>query len=88
MRIKEIFKPSYKCERVGHKVVVVEIKVRKDSALCGAIVTDHKAVQHKCKRCGKVLKTDIGEMINWYSSCSMASDRWDEIRENGFCIIP
>jgi len=83
----EILHPNLKCRRLGHNVIRKNIKVRKPSCMTGVIVEDFMAIQKICKRCGVIIDTEIREKTDWYTSCDMPGEMWDEIRENGFCII-
>ena len=86
--IKELFNQKLKCQRLGHKMKTICIKIRKDGVGFREVVTDYKAEKDYCERCGgehseyKNLK-----YIQGYTKCSMPSDMWDSIREKGYVEI-
>ncbi|MFW6243265.1 MAG: hypothetical protein ACOC2W_03810 [bacterium] len=86
--ITEFFNPNRKCERIGHtNIIECNENIRKLSDSVGVIVSDHKAVIKRCKRCGEVLDVEIGEEIDWFNSCSMPEYMWKEMREKGYLIL-
>jgi len=84
---RELFKPALKCKRVGHKITVEYLKIRKEGSF-GCAVEDFNAKRKICGRCGKVIKKPYNlTVLDFYTSCSMPDYMWDEMRENGYLIL-
>lgn len=84
--LNELFNSKLKCKRIGHKKKVIKQKIRKGGSL-GYVVEDYIRTKTICKRCDKVLKKVKDEWTDGYTSCSMPSDMWDEMRANGFLVL-
>lgn len=86
--LKTIGNPEKRCELLGHKMKTRSLRVRKEGGGFRAVVTDYKAKETYCKRCYKGLDElhDLEE-IKYYTGCTMPSDMWDEMRENGWVEI-
>lgn len=84
---KEFFNQALKCERLGHDNIEQEIKIRKepDSFSSRVVVEDYKAKIQFCKRCKGLEGEPYGlKYLTYYTSCSMPSSMWDDIREKGY----
>lgn len=85
---KELFSPSKKCARLGHKTSEHKIRIRKDSKDWRMTVTDFNARIEKCDRCNKIIGSPFKlEEIESYTSCSMPNDMWQEMKEKGYLIM-
>jgi hypothetical protein len=84
---KELFNKSLKCERLGHKIKTLKIRIRKRSDGYG-ICTDFKAKKDYCERCGK-FHTEPYELkeLTTYTSVSMPNSSWDSSREKGYAVM-
>lgn len=84
--IKELFRPSLKCARVGHNVIKDVVRVRIRSSSWREVVADYSATIERCKRCGHKEPPVVGEKITGYTGCEMPSEMWDELDKNGYLI--
>lgn len=84
--INEFFEPKLKCDRVGHRWVSRNIRIRKPGDAL-SIATDYKAKQLKCSRCGLEGDPYDLEYITYYSSVTMPDSMWSELREKGYLIL-
>jgi len=83
--IKELIKPSLKCERVGHKYKTRKEVIRKESR--DYVCEDFYCEISKCRRCGYQKVPEKLIQKNGYHSVSMPSGDWDELRENGYMVV-
>jgi len=84
---QEMTNPVLKCERLGHKILTKEIKIRKSTKRVWdrAIVEDFSAKKDICTRCKKYHPKPYSlKYIDSFTSCSMPTKKWDEIRINGY----
>ncbi len=83
---KELFDSKLKCKRLGHKKKIKKQVIRKGGSI-GYVVEDYIRKTTICERCNKVLKKAKDKWTDGYTSCSMPSEMWDEMRENGFLVM-
>ncbi len=85
--IREFWNPSLKCKRLGHTSKPTTVKIRKKSH-GRVVVKDYKAMLNICDRCGKKHGEPFNlKQIDWFTSCSMPSRMWEEIKSNGYLIL-
>lgn len=83
--IKEFFKPSLKCKRLGHKKETIKLKIRKRGDTF--ILERLKCKIEKCNRCFKILSEPFDcKYITGFTSVSMPQSCWDKLSEQGFLI--
>jgi len=85
--IKEFVSPKIKCKRLGHKSIYRKLKIRnKTSYFYSCAAADWYYYFEECPRCGKELDKEptFREHIDDYSSCSMPTSMWDDIRSKGY----
>lgn len=81
MRIfKELFNPKLKCERIGHNPKEVNRKIRTG-------MNDYQQVAIVCRRCREMVKEISREHLMTWTSVSMPTDLWDEIRDKGYIVV-
>ena len=86
--IRELFRPSEKCKRIGHDMTTKTFIIRRRTRAFRSVATDYKADIDVCKRCGHMDAQPKNEKeIDAYTSCTMPSVMWDEIRERGYVVI-
>lgn len=85
-KIKEFFRPSLKCKRIGHVSVEASRKIRTDGNYQYAAI-DYKQTYIKCSRCGKFIKEVSREKLDCWNGCKMPTYMWDEIRANGYRVL-
>jgi len=86
--IKELFKPEIKCERIGHNYKNRHRTIMKKGGgfIGNMICSKYSADIPTCKSCGHELSPINEEYIEGYTSVSMSSCYWDEIRKKGYRI--
>lgn len=77
---KEFWTPSLKCSRLD---CVFELKTRRIRTYQ---MEDYEQTIKICKRCS-LFQEVKREYLAGYTSVSMPSDMWDEIRKNGYVVI-
>lgn len=86
--LKELFSRKLKCQRLGHKMKTISIKIRKEGGGFRTVVTDYKAEKDYCTRCkGNQSEPKNLDYIMGYNKCSMPNNMWDELREKGYIIL-
>lgn len=85
--IREFFNGKFKCERVGHKKRYRKVKIMKSSNKCGEVARLYRAQLIYCRRCGEDIGIDKLKYVDYYTSCSMDSNKWDEIYSKGYTIV-
>lgn len=85
--IKEFFNPKLKCERIGHNEAEIEKKIRKEGGGFRAVATDYKCKVKRCKRCHKESEPYDLKEYDSYTSVTMPSSMWDEIKEKGYLVL-
>ena len=85
--IKEFFKPSLKCRRVGHEIVLSTKRIRRKSNRWHEVVADFDASFTFCKRCGHETKLLKEEKVDSFASCSMPDYMWKAMEKDGFLEI-
>ncbi len=84
----ELFNKSKKCQRVGHDLLTIKHKIRKEHDGYRSVAADYHAKIDSCYRCNKRLSEPYDlEMINSWNECGMPPEDWDQIRKNGYLIL-
>lgn len=85
--LKEWWMPSKKCERVGHKIEVVELTIMKRSEYGLKQVQKCKAKRTLCTRCNTQHSDlfDI-EVIKTFDSISAPSEWWAKLEKDGWAL--
>lgn len=78
--LKELFRPELKCERIGHKRKEVTRKIRTG-------MNDYLQKAVICRRCRVLVEEISREHLETYTSVTMPTSMWDEIREKGFIVL-
>lgn len=76
------------CNKYGHVFKLVRHNIMMEGGSYRSICTDYIADIPTCKRWGCNFKKDpiIIQEVNSYTSVSMSSERWDELKKNGYII--
>lgn len=85
--LKEFFKPSLKCERLGHNFETKRLIIRKLGREPTIIAEDFAATENCCSRCNFKCPIITWQRKDWYSSVSMPNEMWDELHDNGYLIV-
>lgn len=73
-------------KRVPFKKVEVR-RIRRKSDFPMSVCRDFEAHFETCARCGKSFGIKKEDIIESYTSVTMPSYMWDEIRKEGYCVI-
>jgi hypothetical protein len=84
--LKEWKKPKLKCERLGHKDRKRMVIIMKDDDSFFAGV-EYLAEINMCDRCNKKSEPIIIEKMNSYTSISLPSKQWKELKTKTYTII-
>lgn len=86
--LNEIFRPSLKCARLGHKPKErrYRVYVRPDGTTFRSVMDRAVMVTCGCARCGAKLKEPVFEHRYGIQNFSAPSNIYDEIRERGFYV--
>lgn len=81
--VRELFRPSLKCERAGHKPAVRE---RRGYSWPSSLGVADRVTQRQsaCRRCKKTLSGWADQSSKTIHSLGMPSDDWDALRRDGF----
>lgn len=87
--LKELFNPSLRCKRLGHKIKTIRkrIRIKPKESYSRFVAEDYYAKLDICSRCGEEHKPYDNEYITSWNSCSMPLSMWNDIREKGYVII-
>lgn len=86
--IMEFFKPSLKCERLGHKDKSKSMVIRESyRGPLPYVCFDSYVRLEVCQRCGHQGDLTRCTIKDRYSGVTMPSSDWDEMRKNGYLIV-
>lgn len=85
--LSELCDVRKKCKRLGHKKKVEVRRIRRKSDFPMSVCRDFEAHFETCARCGKSFGIKKEDIIESYTSVTMPSYMWDEIRKEGYCVI-
>jgi len=80
--LKELFSPEVKCKRIGHKIKTQRLKIKHIPKF--GVLEKSWADISRCERCGHIESIENYKRIETYTSASMPTYMWNEIRANGF----
>lgn len=83
-RLKEFLNP---CPTKGHKYKPARKKIRRKSKDYGEVVADFMVDVDVCVKCGDKSAPYNEVKVDWFNSCSMPSDMWEEIKEIGYIEV-
>lgn len=84
--LSELFRPSRKCARIGHKPRTRRYQVFTRSAGYRAVADSGVLTREECRRCHSVLTEGEISKRSSIQSLSMPEPMWDALRANGFVI--
>lgn len=84
---RELWRPSLKCERIGHKNKTWSIKIRKRGGGYRAVASDYTASVEACGRCGHRSEPRDLELLESWTGCQMPTAMWDKMDEQGYVQI-
>ena len=80
---KEFWNPGLKCKRVGHRLHTQRRKIMRGGDR-NYVARTGMADVTCCRRCGGERVFDNFKLIIGWTSCTLDSYMWNEIREHGF----
>lgn len=85
--LNEIFNPSLKCERLGHKTELKKVIIRRQNYTSLSVAIDYLATVDKCVRCGHCSCPRDEQFYDSYTSVSMPNSMWRELKREGYIIL-
>lgn len=82
----ELFRPSRKCARIGHKPATARYAVYARSESMRAVADSGVLTREECRRCHSVLTEGEISKRSSIQGLSMPEPMWNALRANGFVI--
>lgn len=83
--IREFFRPSLKCERLGHSFRPETRQVAAEGGGFRNVITIYDESWEVCSVCGAAEAIpDSRKMVTGFQSASLPSSFWNKMREDGF----